>query len=126
MKRHFKLTLKLSPDDLLILTTYLEHAYDRALIGRCVMPGPLSRRLRELAAADPTDMGFHHLIMLMSPGWEISDVEGDAVTIVTGPAGASLAQTIELLGRLVPSCLETEIHYEPVGAAQDPEGNALH
>ncbi|EJL20410.1 hypothetical protein [Novosphingobium sp. AP12] len=42
MKRHFQLLLKASPDDLVIITAFLEHAYDRAHAGPDRITRPLA------------------------------------------------------------------------------------
>jgi len=114
------------PDDLMILTTFLEHSYDRAHADPDRMPRPPAQRLRELSAVDPTDRAFQYQVLVALPEWEIADVVGDTLTIASGPGGASLADTIELLGRLVPSCLASRLVYVPVEAPQDSEGVALH
>jgi hypothetical protein len=116
MKRHFQLPLKVSADDLMILTAFLEHAYDRAHFNPDRMPRPLAQRLREVAAEDPTDAPFRYLVTVAHPEWEIADVAGDTLTIASSPGGASLADTIELLGRLAPSCLSCTFVYLPVEA----------
>lgn len=121
MKRHFRLTLSLSADDLLILTTYVEHSYDRALVGDPLLPHPLGRRLREIAHEDPTDTAFEHLVMRETLQWDIVTVGAETVTIATGPSGASLHQVLEVLGRIAPSCLEARILYDPV---DPPQGTA--
>jgi hypothetical protein len=126
MKRHFQLLLKVSADDLMILTTFLEHGYDRAHADPDRMPRPLAQRLRELSAIDPTDRAFQYQVLVALPEWEIADVVGDTLTIASGPGGASLADTIELLGRLAPSCLTSRLVYVPIEAPQASEGGALH
>jgi hypothetical protein len=126
MKRHFQLLLKVSADDLMILTAFLEHAYDRAHTDPDRIPRPLAQRLHELAAADPTDTAFEYLVMVAHPDWEIADVAGETLTIASGPGGASLANTVELIGRLAPSCLASAFVYLPIELTQGSEGVALH
>lgn len=122
MKRHFQLLLKVLGDDLMILTTFLEHAYDRSHTDPSRMPRPLAQRLREIAAVDPTDTAFQYLVMIARPDWEIADVAGDTLTIASVPGGASLADTVELLGRLAPSCLAAAFVYQPIEAPQASQG----
>ncbi|WP_159983406.1 MULTISPECIES: hypothetical protein [unclassified Novosphingobium] len=122
MKRHFQLLLEVSADDLMILTAFLEHAYDRAHADPDRIPRPLAQRLREVAAADPTDAAFQYLAMVAQPEWEIADVAGDTLTIASVPGGASLADTVELLGRLAPSCLAAAFVYQPIEAPQASQG----
>jgi hypothetical protein len=126
MKHHFQLLLKVSADDLMILTTFLEHAYDRVTAEPDRMPRPLAQRLRDIAALDPTDAAFQHLVLARQPDWEIADVAGETLTIASGPGGASLADTLELIGRLAPSCLASAFVYLPIEQPQDAEGIALH
>ncbi|WP_157222682.1 hypothetical protein [Novosphingobium sp. AP12] len=78
--------------------------------------------MREVAAADPTDAAFHYLVMVAQPEWEIADVAGDTLTIASVPGGASLADTVELLGRLAPSCLAPAFVYVPIKALQASQG----
>ncbi len=126
MKRRSQLLLKVPPGDLMILTTFLEHAYDRVTAEPDRMPRPLAQRLRDIAALDPTDAAFQHLVLATQPDWEIADVASDALTIVSGPSGASLADTIEVIDRLAPSCLASAFVYLPIEQPQDAEGVALH
>lgn len=126
MTQHFRLTLSLSADDLLIVTAYIEHAFDKAIPRQVPIPRPLIKRLREIAEADPTDAAFEHLIKGGTMDWDIENIGVDTVCIRSRPDGASLAKTVDVLGRLAPSCLTASILYEPVSVSQDPQGFALH
>ncbi|MGE4404381.1 hypothetical protein [Pseudomonas sp.] len=124
MKHHFRLTLSLSANDLLILTAFVEHKYDLATLVDPVLPHPLGQRLREIANGDPTDTAFEHLVMRDTLDWDIAEVGADTVTVATRPRGASLPQVLEVLGRIAPSCLDGRIVFEPAEPAQDSAAGA--
>lgn len=126
MKCHFQLTLRISADDLMILTAYLEHAYDRTSTGAKAIPRPLARRLRELSAAHPANTALQHLVTAACPDFEIRAITDDAVTIATIGGGASLPRTLALLGSIVPSCLANDIVYAPLERARASASPALH
>jgi hypothetical protein len=126
MKRHFQLTLTLSRDDLTILGSYLEHVHGRVVADQTAIPGLLAGRLREIDLADPTDSAFQYLLKVASPRLTIDEVSGRTVVIGTSAGGTSLSTTIELLGRLVPSCLEGAIYYQPGDTPQRSGRVALH
>lgn len=126
MKSHFLLTLSVSRSDLMILTTYLEHSYDRASTGSKTIPRPLAKRLRELSTAHPGNPALEYMVTAATPDFEIREMTDDTVTIATIDGGASLPRTLAVLGNLAPSCLENEIIYVPMDADRASTGPALH